>query len=65
VTFFDAGTVEDSFTVGTIRTSVGAGFRLTLPFFGQAPLAVDFGFPVTKDNQDDTQLISFSFGFTQ
>lgn len=65
VTFADVGTVEDGFTVGTVRSSVGAGIRLILPFFGQAPLAVDFGIPITKDEQDDTQLISFSFGFTQ
>ena len=36
VTFFDAGTVNRELEVGTIRTSVGFGFRLTLPFFGQA-----------------------------
>lgn len=63
VVFADVGTVEDDFKIGTIRTSVGAGIRMILPFFGQAPLAIDFGFPITKDDQDDTQLISFSFGF--
>jgi outer membrane protein insertion porin family len=65
VVFTDFGTVERDFTVGTIRSSVGAGIRLVLPFLGQAPLAIDFAVPVTKDEDDDTQLISFSFGFTQ
>jgi outer membrane protein insertion porin family len=65
VAFADVGTVEEDFTISTVRSSVGVGFRLILPFFGQAPLAVDFGFPVTKDDEDDTQMISFSFGFTQ
>lgn len=65
VVFADAGTVESSFRVGTIRTSVGAGIRLTLPIFGQLPLALDFGIPITKDRQDDTQFISFSLGFVQ
>jgi outer membrane protein insertion porin family len=65
VVFTDFGTVERDIRIGTIRTSIGAGVRLVLPFFGQAPLAIDFAVPVTKDDQDDTQLISFSFGFTQ
>ena len=65
VVFADVGTVEEDFGLGTIRASVGPGIRLVLPFLGQAPLAVDFGIPVLKDGEDDTQLISFSFGFTQ
>jgi outer membrane protein assembly factor BamA len=45
---------------GTIRTSVGFGFRLNLPFFGQVPIAIDFGFPITKDKDDETRFFSFS-----
>jgi outer membrane protein assembly factor BamA len=44
---------------------VGFGIRLTLPIFGQLPLALDFGVPITKDRQDDTRFISFSLGFVQ
>jgi outer membrane protein insertion porin family len=65
VVFADAGTVEPDFRIGTIRTSIGAGIRLTLPIFGQLPLALDFGIPITKDRQDDTRFISFSLGFVQ
>ena len=65
VVFADAGTVESDFKLGTIRTSIGAGVRLTLPIFGQLPLALDFGIPITKDRQDDTRYISFSLGFVQ
>jgi outer membrane protein insertion porin family len=65
VIFADAGTVEPDFRIGTIRTSIGAGIRLTLPIFGQLPLALDFGIPITKDSQDDTRFISFSLGFVQ
>lgn len=65
VVFADAGTVERDFRFGTIRTSVGVGVRLTLPIFGQLPLALDFGVPITKDDQDDTRFISFSLGYVQ
>ena len=66
VVFADAGTVEEQFEIGTIRSGVGAGFRLVLPILGnQMPLAVDFAYPVNKDRDDDTQIISFSFGFSQ
>jgi outer membrane protein insertion porin family len=65
VVFSDFGTVEEDFEVGTIRSSVGAGVRIILPFFGQAPLAIDFAYPLTEDDEDDTQLISFSFGIIQ
>jgi outer membrane protein insertion porin family len=65
VLFSDAGDIESGVRLGTIRTSVGAGVRLTLPFLGQVPLAVDFGFPVTKGSQDNTEVVSFSFGLLQ
>lgn len=62
VVFTDLGTVEPEFELGTLRASVGAGIRLTIPLLGQAPLAVDFAWPVNKDDQDDTRVLSFSFG---
>ena len=65
VVFFDAGTVNRELEVGTIRTSVGFGFRLTLPFFGQVPIALDFVFPITKDDQDEKRFFSFSLGLGQ
>jgi outer membrane protein assembly factor BamA len=65
VVFTDFGTIEEDFAFGTIRSSVGVGIRLVLPFLGQAPLAIDFAVPITKDEEDETQLISFSFGITQ
>jgi len=65
VVFTDVGDVEDSFQLGTIRWSVGAGIRLVLPILGQVPIAIDFAYPITKDSQDDTQYISFSLGFTR
>lgn len=67
VVFIDAGDVESDVRFGTIRTSIGAGIRLQLPLpgMGQAPIAIDFGVPLTSSSQDDKQLISFSLGFSQ
>jgi outer membrane protein insertion porin family len=65
VLFTDVGTVERDVEIGTIRSSVGFGFRLNLPFLGQLPIALDFGFPITKDDKDETQLFSFSLGLMQ
>lgn len=65
VVFADAGDVESDIKFGTIRSSVGAGFRLYLPMLGSAPIAIDFAYPLTKDSQDDTQIISFSLGITR
>ena len=62
VVFTDVGTVESEVEIGTIRSSVGAGIRLVLPIFGQAPVALDFALPMSKNSDDDTEWISFSFG---
>jgi outer membrane protein assembly factor BamA len=62
VVFADAGTVEEEFEINTVRTSIGAGIRLVVPVLGNAPIAVDFAWPINKDDEDDTQVISFSFG---
>lgn len=64
VVFTDIGMVESDFEFGTLRSSIGAGVRITLPVLGQIPIAIDFAVPVTRDDKDDKQLISFSLGFT-
>ncbi|HUU42814.1 MAG TPA: outer membrane protein assembly factor BamA [Planctomycetota bacterium] len=63
VVFCDVGQV--AYTTSDIgdtklRVSIGAGLRFTLPAFGGVPIALDFGFPIVKDNDDDTQVFSFS-----
>ena len=58
--FTDQGTIQDDFGFDQWRVAVGTGVRLKLPFFGQAPIAIDFGFPIIDENGDDTQLVSFS-----
>lgn len=65
VVFTDAGTVERDARFGNLRASAGVGVRVILPFLGQAPLAIDFAYPFLKDDQDEDQFISFSFGFIQ
>lgn len=65
VVFADVGDVESDVRLSVIRTSVGAGVRFTLPFLGPAPIAIYFGIPLVRNHNDETQLISFSFGFNQ
>ena len=62
--FLDTGTVEKDFGVSSYRASVGFGLRWIIPFFGPIPMALDFGFPIAKDKQDDTQILSFTLGWT-
>jgi outer membrane protein insertion porin family len=64
VTFLDMGTVENDFAITNWRASAGFGIRLTLDFFGPVPMAFDFGFPIAKSSEDDTQIFSFSLGAT-
>ena len=63
VVFLDSGTVEDDYTITTWRASTGVGIRLLVPYFGDVPMTLDFGFPITKDKEDDTQLVTFTFGW--
>ena len=63
--FTDVGTVEEEIQIHKVRSSIGAGFRLIVPLLGPAPIAVEFAFPLSKDSEDETQVISFSFGITQ
>lgn len=58
--FTDQGTVQDDLGFDEWRVTVGTGLRLKLPFFGQAPIAVDFGIPVLEEEGDETQILSFS-----
>ena len=63
VVFTDFGSVtDDFFDVSPWRQSVGAGVRVNLPVFGQAPLAVDFAVPLVEGDEDDRRLISFNLG---
>jgi outer membrane protein assembly factor BamA len=54
------GTVEPDITISNIRSDVGLGIRVNLPFFQGIPVSVDFAYPTTKADGDETQLISIS-----
>lgn len=60
VGFVDSGTLNDAVSLSDYRVSIGAGIRLYLPQFGQAPLAFDFAYPLIKEDTDDEQYFSFS-----
>ncbi len=47
-----------------LRMSVGFGLRIKIPGLGQAPIALDFGFPVKSKHGDDRQVLSFSIAQT-
>ena len=64
VFFTDMGTVEKDFTISSWRLSVGFGVRFVLRLFGPVPMSFDFGFPIAKQGEDDTQVFSFSLGTT-
>ena len=62
VAFVDAGTLgtslhdDDAFLP---RVSIGAGLRITIPQLG-APFAIDFAYPIIKQDEDRTLFVSFS-----
>lgn len=60
VIFVDSGTVTDDAGFEDYRVSAGFGIRLYIEQLSQAPLAFDFGFPLVKEEKDNSQLFSFS-----
>ncbi|NMC19513.1 MAG: BamA/TamA family outer membrane protein, partial [Thermogutta sp.] len=65
VIFCDTGTVErtvDSWDEN-YRVAPGFGLRVVIPAMGPAPIALDFAFPVSKEETDDEQVFSFFIGF--
>ena len=61
VAFVDSGTLATTIADDMpLRLSVGAGIRLKIPGFGEAPLALDFAVPLLLGDEDQKTLISFS-----
>lgn len=60
VAFIDTGTVDDGFSFDKYRVSVGVGLRITVHQISPLPFAFDFGFPILKQDTDDTRVFTFS-----
>ena len=60
VTFVDSGTVNNDDWLSQYRVGIGAGLRIYIPQFGQAPIALDFAYPLVKQQNDEEQIFSFT-----
>jgi len=60
VAFIDSGTVNNDGWLSEYRVGAGLGTRIYIPQFGQAPIALDFAFPVMKQQNDEEQIFSFT-----
>ena len=60
VAFVDSGTVNNDGWLSEYRVGAGLGTRIYIPQFGQAPIALDFAFPVMKQQNDEEQIFSFT-----
>jgi outer membrane protein insertion porin family len=57
VFFVDSGTIDS----GSYRLSGGGGIQIMVPqFFGNMPMRFELGVPLLRDEQDETQIFSFS-----
>jgi outer membrane protein assembly factor BamA len=55
--FVDSGTVD----TGSYRLSVGTGVQIMVPqVFGDVPMRFEIAAPLLKDDEDETQVFSFS-----
>ncbi len=60
--FYDVGTADDKF-FKNLRHSTGIGVRFSIPGLVILPLfEIDFGIPIKKGADDDTQFIQFAVG---
>ena len=65
VVFTDFGTVENNVAMDDFRMTLGAGLRVTIPAMGPAPIAVDWGIPVIKNDLDNERVFSFYIGINR
>ncbi len=57
--FIDSGTIDS----GGYRAAVGTGIQIMIPqWFGPVPMRFELAVPIMKDDNDDTQVFSFSVG---
>jgi outer membrane protein insertion porin family len=57
--FVDSGTID----TGNYRASIGTGVQILIPqWFGPVPMRFEIAAPFMKEDEDDTQVFSFSVG---
>jgi outer membrane protein insertion porin family len=57
--FTDAAMIDE----GGPRTSIGTGLQIQIPqWFGPVPMRFELAAPITKEDEDDTRVFSFSVG---
>lgn len=57
--FTDSGTID----TGSYRVSIGTGLEIKVPqIFGNMPIRFEIAAPLLKDDEDETQIFSFSGG---
>jgi outer membrane protein insertion porin family len=58
--FFTDGAMIET---GNPRTAIGTGIQIQIPqWFGPVPMRFELAAPITQDDEDDTQVFSFSVG---
>jgi outer membrane protein insertion porin family len=65
VLFYDIANLApklNEFHLNQNRMSIGLGIRLIVPYLGNIPFAIDIGFPITKEPQDETETITADLG---
>jgi outer membrane protein insertion porin family len=60
VLFLDTGTVLFDPGFEDYRASAGFGFRIRVPGLSPIPIALDFGFPILREDTDRRRLFTFS-----
>ena len=63
--FIDTGNLAETpgwFSIDEYRVSVGVGVRIKVPIF-PAPIELDFGYPLRRENMDEKRVFSFFVGF--
>ncbi|MDF1660855.1 MAG: outer membrane protein assembly factor BamA [Planctomycetota bacterium] len=66
VGFIDMGTVEREirdFRARRVRFTAGFGFRVRVPGLFEAPVSLNFAFPLRSRRMDDEEVFSFNLGF--
>ena len=61
----NAAKVLNNVAMDDFRMTLGAGLRVTIPAMGPAPIAVDWGIPVIKNDLDNERVFSFYIGINR